>query len=54
MKSTDDPSKTQPLKPIGKGQAPGRLAEDGPPETEGKKPNPFRKFLNNLWGPVRG
>lgn len=39
------------------GQAPRppeRLAEDGPNEMEGKKPGPFRRLLNNLWGPIRG
>jgi hypothetical protein len=42
--------------PDGQGQAEAqnRLTEDGPALTEGKKANPFLKFLNALWGPIRG
>lgn len=31
-----------------------QLAEDGPAKTGEKKSSPFRKFLSNLWGPMRG
>jgi H+-transporting ATPase len=31
-----------------------QLTEDGPNESEGKKTNPFQKFLNSVWGPIRG
>jgi H+-transporting ATPase len=31
-----------------------RLAHYGYDEISEKKTNPFRKYLNNLWGPIRG
>ena len=31
-----------------------QLTEDGPNESEGKKTTPFQKFLNSVWGPIRG
>jgi hypothetical protein len=31
-----------------------QLTQDGPNEIGGKKSTPFQKFLNNLWGPIRG
>ena len=31
-----------------------QLNEEGPNEIDEKKNLQFRKFLNNLWGPVRG
>jgi hypothetical protein len=34
--------------------AQNQLTEAGPLEIAGGKTNPFRKFLNNLWGPIRG
>jgi hypothetical protein len=40
--------------PIAKEEPENRLTQDGPDEIEGKKLTPFRKFLNDLWGPIRG
>jgi hypothetical protein len=54
MKFKDDRPKRPQSKPSVKDPAQNRLTEDGPNEMEGKKTNPFRKFLNNLWGPIRG
>ena len=31
-----------------------RLAHSDTMRFSGKKTNPFRKYLNNLWGPIRG
>ncbi len=31
-----------------------RLTQDGPNATEEKKPDPFPKLLDDLWGPIRG
>jgi H+-transporting ATPase len=31
-----------------------RIAHYGYDEISEKKTNPFRKYLNNLWGPIRG
>ena len=45
---------TPQAKPGVENQQPNQLTEDGPDESQGKKLSPFRKFLNNLWGPIRG
>jgi hypothetical protein len=54
MKSQDDHAKDPQSKPNVKEQPRDRLTEDGPNEMEGKKASPFRRFLNSLWGPIRG
>ena len=53
MKPQGDREKAPP-KPSVKDQPQDRLTEDGPNEMPGKKTSPFRKLLNNLWGPIRG
>jgi hypothetical protein len=54
MKSEGDREKAPQSKPSVKEQPQDRLTEDGPNEMPGKKTSPFRKLLNNLWGPIRG
>ena len=39
---------------LSQAEATTRLAQYGPNDIEEKKTNPFRKYLNNLWGPIRG
>jgi hypothetical protein len=41
-------------KPRTKEEPENRLTEDGPGEIEGTKSNPFRKYLSDLCGPIRG
>ena len=54
MKSNAGQPKTPESKPKANDAAQNRLTEDGPNGGKNKKVNPFRKFLNNLWGPIRG
>ena len=54
MKPKTDPPETLGAKPNAKDAAQDRLTEDGPNGAEGKTVGPFRKLLNNLWGPIRG
>jgi len=54
MKSDEDREKAPQSKLSVEEPPQGRLTEDGPDETAGKKTGPFRKLLNSLWGPVRG
>jgi hypothetical protein len=54
MKSEDDHGKAPQSQPIVKEQPQDRLTEDGPNGMQGKKTSPFRRLLNNLWGPIRG
>ena len=54
MKSSDDRPKRRQSKPKLKNTTQNRLTEDGPDGMEGKKTNPFLRFLNYLWGPIRG
>jgi hypothetical protein len=54
MKYEGDHGKAPQLKSSVKEQPQDRLTENGPNEKEGKKASPFRRLLNNLWGPIRG
>ena len=54
MKPNTDQPKTPESKPKANDAAQNRLTEDGPNGGKNKKVNPFRKFLNNLWGPICG
>ena len=51
--NTDQPEAPE-SKPGAKEEPENRLTEDGPGEIEGEKSTPFRRYLNDLCGPIRG